>query len=124
MISYSESHLARPPFDWHRYIAARNQPRINFSESFPQYLAAKGHAREWVTCACGVQCKRLPRAANGAPQDPVLYKLGNLFYTFIRVDDMHSAAETLALIEQRSAHLLDEMDRQEMALLTTATTPP
>ena len=65
-------------------------------------------AQSWVTCACGNQCKIIPRNDNGEPKDRQLKNLGVAFLARIEIMAIDSAIKCLELIEERAQELLNE----------------
>lgn len=96
----------KPPFDWMGYLE-RQHKRMAHSAS-NQVMAM---ARSWVTCACGNQCRIIPREADepylGTPKDKPLRDLGVEFNDHVSSADWLLAIGTLALIERRSAILIE-----------------
>ena len=66
-----------------------------------------GKSSEWVTCACGQLCDRLPKYESGAPKDIELWGLGLDFNYYIRDKCYPSAKQTLTKIEKRTIELLN-----------------
>jgi hypothetical protein len=95
------------PFDWNKFLARK---RIN-SE---QWLDAANLAGSWVTCACGNQCKIIPRDIDGEPKNPLLRRLGTRFYHDIQDEDKAGARATLKRIEAQSAIVIKRiLDRRK-----------
>lgn len=90
------------PFDWNEFLSKENITYTDWNKA--NYLAGS-----WVTCACGNQCKIIPRGRFGVPKDPILYKLGLLFATSIFRKNISNAVESLKKIEIRSAEIINEI---------------
>ena len=99
MKTYSESR-GRQPFDWNAFL--ENPP----AEDSDEHGAACGLSWEWVTCACGNLCDKIPRDISGAPLDAELKSLGVEFHENIRSGYWNGAKDCLYLIEKRSAGLI------------------
>ena len=67
-----------------------------------------GEARNWNTCACGKQDKRL--LSYGKPKDFWLYHWGCVFSDQVGTDHPLGAAKTLIKIEKRAAKILAWME--------------
>ena len=106
-------------FNWFKFLAL---PVEEITEE--ALLEASGLSGEWVTCACGQLCKKLPRHVNNAPIDETLYRLGLIFVSKIseaynikalgwgegRIKNhLKEAKEILIQIEQRTNQLLNEL---------------
>ncbi len=87
-------------------------------------------ASSWVTCACGNQCKDVPRKDNGEPVDNKLYDLGlNFLHNIRSIQDcifrgrrkeqidyaIKAAKVTLFEIEVRSGEVLQEMKNNKLS---------
>ena len=108
----------RPPIDWNRRLDTAGTATLT-----ELCLWALEAADSWVTCACGNQCKDIPRSGKGVPLDEELTDFGYEFGHAL--DQMHDAAvkedkekfnewlatarRTLAAIESRSDEILIEM---------------
>jgi hypothetical protein len=68
-------------------------------------------AKNWQTCACGKQDKRIPRVRNGRPLDCELESFGYSFYWRIYHGQFEWAAELLVKIEQRASQILKKVGR-------------
>ncbi len=68
----------------------------------------KNRAAKWVTCACGVQDKRLHQE-NGIPFDGLLFSLGVEFCKAVEYEWFGSAREKLEQIEARAAFLISQL---------------
>jgi len=66
-------------------------------------------AFDWVTCACGNQCAKIPRDDTGMPLDAELINVGADFYANIKNGHITTAKETLRRIEIRSQQILEEL---------------
>lgn len=97
----------RRPFNW---FAALKDAKAGLLS--PEELAnMRGLAGEWVTCACGNLCERIPRMTfSNAPEDPHLAELGSLFYDYVDGSEWKEAMETLVAIEKRADEVLKELD--------------
>lgn len=72
-----------------------------------QHTNLSARANNWVTCACGQLCKKLPRNPKwGFPEDGKLRDLGMLFAENITAQDWRTAHARLIEIEQRTSKLL------------------
>lgn len=104
----------RKPFDWHAFLR-----RKTYTEA--SLRAANDRAGEWVTCACGNQCKVIPRLDDGEPIDDVLSDLGMTFYHWIGQmvaedgitlkDARREALTTLTRIERRAQVLIRQVEK-------------
>lgn len=116
--TYSES-IGFNPIDWnHRLDNAGNVIVEQLR------LWAVDASESWVTCACGNQCKDIPRTHTGVPFDEDLRELGYQFgHAWQELADgaakqdkhrfdewLATARRTLAAIESRASEILDEME--------------
>lgn len=109
--TYAESRGERP-FNWNWFLR-----RVRFGLVTQRQIdKADVLARQWVTCACGNLCERLPRYDSthgpGRPRDDILFDLGLTFLQNVLDRDWAKATATLRRIEARSAVLLAEMAAQ------------
>ena len=109
----------RPPIDWNQRLDTAGTATLT-----ELYLWACEANQSWVTCACGNQCKDIPRLHTGTPRDEELKELGFQFGDALQeMSDaalkedkdkfnewLTTARRTLASIESRSAEILDEME--------------
>ncbi len=72
-------------------------------------------AGKWVTCACGKQDPRIPRATDSwlknsfwMPRDCRLAALGREFFDAIYEQNPYKAFDVLCMIERRSAKVITE----------------
>ena len=91
-----------PEFNWYTEIdkVILNEP------DGAEWNKLADMSKDWVTCACGQLCKRLPRDVDGEPIDIELSDLGVNFHDFIWRSDWRSARSTLDQIESRTSFLL------------------
>ncbi len=78
----------------------------NTDPSEEEWQEARNRARAWPTCACGEQCKTLPKDILGGPDDGLLRTFGMEFMRFIHEKDQAAALNAFRAIENRSAYLL------------------
>lgn len=104
MKTYAEEN-EEEPFDWNQWLEDAMQGK----HSFADWEEANELAEDWVTCACGNQCKLIPRTSAGEPLDDMLIRLGVQFSSHIRNLEYVKAKKTLAAIERRSAQILTKM---------------
>lgn len=71
-------------FNWYKFL--HQKKNYCFSHMFQAWQLAKN----WTTCACGNQCKIIPRYEDGEPKDHLLNNLGINFYDLI--DEMYYAS--------------------------------
>jgi len=102
MNSYTEAQIEQKPFDWWDFIRRAKVDEITDSE----YHRARDLACKWVTCACGVQCKDIPRDRVGAPYDHYLFDRGLEFSDACLVGNFNLMEEILEKIEYRSQEIL------------------
>lgn len=93
------------PTEWNWYEALAEKPAAG--SMLHQVMRVLSNC--WITCACGQQCRALPRSTSGAPKDSLLLALGHRFVVDVRKADWDTAADTLGQIEARTAQLLAEM---------------
>lgn len=101
MKTYAETR-GEEPFDW--WDALDNPGK---------YDDLSANAGSWVTCACGNQCRVIPRhtgfMAVGEPKDRTLKILGFDFLDQVTDRDYTAAKQTLRKIEARSVELIAEI---------------
>jgi hypothetical protein len=100
MTTYSET-KNKPPFNWELFLKNARKGRITEEQS----INATERAHSWVTCACGNQCKTIPRFG-GVPLDNTLATLGSYFFEYVTDRNYDEAMKTLHMIETRSAEVL------------------
>ncbi len=107
------AHRGLKPFNWNRFLRLKRYTTKSLK-------AAEDLSGDWVTCACGNQCKDIPRGVMGVPLDDTLSNLGTVFCGDITemgcahlYDDKQGfkkarsdAKKTLEKIEKRSAFLI------------------
>ncbi len=103
------------PF-WFRVIQAAEKRRA--AGLTPFYETHVELAKNWQTCACGRQDKRIPRHGPGdpfkqygSPVDSLLRHYGSDFYDRVRDQDVEGAMETMLNIERRAAEVLAELPK-------------
>lgn len=108
-ISFAEAN-GKKPFNWHKFI------ELGILDQLTQEQKEKGImlAKSWVTCACGNQCKLIPREEfiKGRPDDDILYSLGNLFAILVKIERYESAKFIIKKIEKRSSQIINEINLQ------------
>lgn len=103
--TYAEA-VGEEPFDWNKLLEETD------TNSF-EWNIAMVLSDDWVTCACGNQCKAIPRNRSGMPVDDELAELGLDFNHHIKTYNREAAKDTLRRIEARSAYLINEINRQQ-----------
>jgi hypothetical protein len=105
MTPYSETQ-GKPFIDWNERV--NRKPETVTEEEWEQWAEDAG---TWVTCACGNLCDLIPRDKDtGMPLDKRLFNLGTDFFTVMCYKALDLARSILAQIEQRSAHLIAEIN--------------
>lgn len=93
--------------NWHQRIQAAKD-RGSFTEGDMDL------AKDWTTCACGGQDKRIPRKGTqdepNAPRDYDLYMLGIRFNMLVHAHDFDKAEHVLDRIDRRAGEILAELD--------------
>jgi hypothetical protein len=114
--TYAESRNVEPT-NWLSYLdkleILQNERGNSLRKSYlyeKELKKAKDLAKNWVTCACGNQCKVLTRDIFGQPKDSALRHLGMSFYGAMLAEDFQSAKEILQKIEDRSAKLIQKLN--------------
>ncbi len=119
MTTKSSTKRKKKPFNWNLFLKQKKYTGRELNK-------AANLASGWTTCACGVQCERIPRNFIGKPTDP---RLANLGYNFAyNIADMHAyhcnkakelfqarkkdAIETLAKIEDRAIVVLKKLSKK------------
>lgn len=74
-MTYAESH-GKAAFDWVGFLGQKEPTQPLCYEAQRE---AQREAHNWVTCACGAQCRSIPRLSHGAPVDTILAEHGNTF---------------------------------------------
>tara|TARA_R110000823_G_scaffold15045_4_gene49222 strand:+ start:446 stop:754 length:309 start_codon:yes stop_codon:yes gene_type:complete len=100
-MTYTELNNEKP-FDWNEFLNKKEITELEWNE-------AKKLAKNWVTCACGNQCNIIPRHGSGCPLDEDLYVFGDTFSFHIKNQSVEYAKNSLFLIEQRSAYILNNL---------------
>lgn len=103
MKTYAEKE-GQQPFNWYEALSKEN---ITLKEWTHMGILSM----YWVTCACGNQCDVIPRGDGGSPMDTRLRILGVDFEKQVRMRNKNKALETLYQIEQRSAELIQEINK-------------
>lgn len=111
MKTYAET-SGEQPFDWNQWL----DDVIYGKWEFTSDIQEKRHmALSWVMCACGNQCRDIPRRPGGEPCDRKLFDLGCAFAYAIDNSLFQRAKSTLAEIEARSSFLLAKMETAKSA---------
>lgn len=90
-------------FDWNYFL---NKTRRTSAE----WTDASQVAGNFVTCACGNQCFKIPRDSEGVPEDEILGELAVEFSFRITGSRRKRALETITKIEKRASEILIEMN--------------
>lgn len=92
-------------FDWYveLYKAIENEPNIH------KYVELNRRSCQWVTCACGQLCQKLPRTEIGEPRDTCLANMGLDFSIKISERKWVKAKAVLDNIEARTTYLLKQL---------------
>ncbi len=104
-------------FNWHQFLT-----EITFINRRGLLMeAAVNRAQNWVTCAVGNQCARIPRGELGEPLDRILVRSGREFFIAVRgmrdTKDPNEGSfneyrdysiQLLNVIEHRSSELLNK----------------
>ena len=106
MKTYAQA-LYKEPFDWNDFL---NKKVITEEE----WWEATGFSSRWVTCACGNQCRTIPRFHSGMPIDNELSTLGCDFNDAILERNIIKARRILENIEKRSAELIAEINQKTL----------
>jgi len=108
IITYQEYTTGEAPFDWNKMLAHAIKGELEDEE----LEDLNRRSNEWPLCACGNQCKRIPRWLNhgGEPMDFELRELGVGFMLSISNEDYQKAFDFLQKIEIRSDEILLKMD--------------
>ncbi len=77
------------------------------------WFSLHNRAEDWVTCACGELCSKLPKGMYGAPEDDYLKKRGREFCEFVFNYEWVKAKECLEKIEDRTAELLYKLETEK-----------
>lgn len=103
-------------FDWNAFLRRKTHTTASLRR-------ASLLASEWVTCACGNQCRVIPRCGDGEPIDQRLSDLGMTFYRWIdemsvstgsdRTAAQRKARTTLGRIERRARVLIRQMEKAQ-----------
>lgn len=88
--------------NWNKFLNKKEITPLEWSK-------ADDLAGDWVTCACGNLCKKIPRSDTGYPMDRKLYDLGCDFYGSIGLRDKQDAKLILKAIEKRSSEILSKL---------------
>jgi hypothetical protein len=82
--------------------------RIILAEKLGRFSAEEiDMSHNWVTCACGEQCRLLPtHDDSNEPADAAISELGTYFWYCVSDNEFVDAAETLINIENRVGELL------------------
>ena len=88
--------------DWNKFL---NKENITEEE----WIQACELSENWVTCAVGNLCDRIPRLRSGCPEDSRLFNLGSDFMIDISNRNKIQAKATLLRIEERSQVILNNM---------------
>jgi hypothetical protein len=96
------------PFNWFNFLskaieASDNGTRVANRDK------AEGLSQDWVMCACGHQCKIIPRDSDNAPKDARLSRLGLDFCDHVTSEEYLKALGTLTLIEHRAGVIIDRI---------------
>lgn len=94
-------------WNWHEFLANAVKNGVDDKAAIEAYHRAS----QWVTCAVGNQCDRIPRDDKGGPIDDQLYALGIWFFDHITLRDWREAQKELQRIEKRAGQLLSELDK-------------
>ncbi len=98
MKTYAET-KRKKPFNWFTFLRKNKKTTREITKAIHR-------ARDWITCACGVQCGIIPRMDNGEPKDKILSGHGINFYLSVQHQSWFSAEDSLHAIEKRSAILI------------------
>ena len=110
MATYSEI-KGKAVIDWNHVLD-------NWDDySYEEQRKFKISSKNWVTCACGNQCAKIPREPSGsalvyggAPKDTLLLQLGQDFYNHLSFHRIGAAKRTLNKIEKRSIQVLEILE--------------
>lgn len=97
--------MGKPVIDWRAEIERARNGQIDEEEL--EVLDAC--SRDWVTCACGNQCAKIPRDPDGVPLDRVICNLGIKFYDNFVSGNWTIALTVLEEIESRSSAILAQL---------------
>ena len=124
MKTYAEK-MNKKPFDWVAYLNRQIKEKRNVEKEennrnspwWEEYKKIIKLSGSWVTCACGNQCSILDRNNADEPEDHELYSLGVEFNDVIEIGEWQEAKKVLAMIEKRSAKLIQEKIKNSIEIL-------
>jgi hypothetical protein len=101
----------KEPFNWGEFLNKKEFTKWELLNAYDLSVT-------WVTCACGNQCREIPRGDNGAPKDFKLWQLGDLFATAI--GDMHRAKKDKNVLEvsrQSAVKILSDIEARSLQII-------